>query len=61
MVKHLKKNPNSLKEMVHKEAFIKITISIPKTTKQKLDNICKLNLRNQSNMIAFLIEKFEDK
>lgn len=37
---------------------IRISITIPKETKEKLEQIAKKEMRSVSNMIAFLIENY---
>ena len=39
---------------------VKLNISLPIETKKKLDRIAKKELRPVSNMIAYLIEKYEE-
>jgi len=38
--------------------FTRITISIPKETKKKLEELAKNEMRSISNMIAYLIENY---
>jgi len=38
---------------------VKFNISLPKETKEKLDRIAKEEMRPVSNMIAYLIEKYD--
>jgi len=39
--------------------FVRMTISLPEETKEKLDRIAKEEMRPVSNMIAYLIEKYD--
>jgi len=39
--------------------YERMGISIPKETKKKLEKIAKQEMRSVSNMIAYLIEKYE--
>lgn len=39
--------------------FVRMSISIPDITKQKLESIAKKEMRTISNMIAYLVENYE--
>jgi len=39
---------------------VKFNISLPKETKDKLERISKKEMRPVSNMIAYLIERYEE-
>jgi len=39
--------------------YIKISVSIPKETKIKLEKIAQKEMRSISNMIAYLIEQYK--
>ena len=40
--------------------YIKVSLSLPKETKEKLDRIAKKEFRSLSNMVAYLIEQYEE-
>lgn len=44
--------------MSMKMSFERMSISIPEETKKKLENISKKEMRSVSNMIAYLVEKY---
>jgi len=46
--------------MAHR-TFERMSISIPKETKEKLEEIAKKEVRPKSNMIAYLIEQYYEK
>jgi len=39
--------------------YTRISISIPKETKEKLEQLAKKEMRTISNMIAYLVENYE--
>jgi len=39
--------------------FVRMSISIPKETKQKLEEMAKKEMRSVSNMIAYLVETYQ--
>lgn len=40
--------------------FVRMTISLPEETKNKLERISKKEMRPVSNMIAYLVEQYEE-
>jgi hypothetical protein len=41
--------------------FVRTSIALPIKTREKLEHIAKKEMRTLSNMIAFLIETYEDR
>ena len=41
--------------------FTRITISLPEGTRETLKKIARKEMRSESNMIAFLIESYQQK
>lgn len=41
-------------------SFVRMSISIPKETKEKLEHISKKEMRSVSNMLAYLVERYEE-
>lgn len=39
-------------------AFVRMSITIPKETKEKVEQLSKEQMRSVSNMIAYLIESY---
>ncbi len=44
---------------MHMTKYVKVSLSLPEETKEKLDHISKEEMRTMSNMVAYLIEKYE--
>lgn len=45
--------------MSSKMGFERMSISIPEETKTKLEQMAKKEMRSVSNMIAYLVEKYD--
>jgi len=41
-------------------SFVRMSISIPEETKEKLERISKKEMRSVSNMLAYLVERYEE-
>ena len=46
--------------LVTEMAHVKLNISLPEETKKKLDRIAKKEMRPVSNMIAYLVESYNE-
>lgn len=40
--------------------IVRMSITLPKETKKKLEKMAKKELRSVSNMIAYLVERYEE-
>ena len=52
---------HNIRKMVRKMGIVRMSITLPKDTKEKLERIAKGELRSVSNMIAYLVETYEGK